>query len=308
MLSRTASGLFWMARYLERAENLARVLDVTNKLSMMPRHSQQENDLTLPLKLTGTHQLFQNSYEIFSVKNLLNFFSLDSKNPCSIYSYIDQAWNNAHAVRGTLSSEVWECINTTRIDILKLKKQVHNLDMDNLFDWAKERSYLIRGAMMGSLLRNEAYCFIQIGTFIERTFATAQLLQLKDVQLHNDPEPVRQYYRLNTLLSAVSARETYHMLYRQPVSRETVIELLVCRPDLPRSLRSCVEELVSQLERLSSTNARIPLKLAHQLLVELRFDTIDDLLNNDLQHYLSTFLNRINLLADHIRLTYLEAL
>lgn len=308
MLSRTASGLFWMARYLERAENLARVLDVTNKLSMMPRHSQQENDLTLPLKLSGTHQLFHERHEEFSIKNLLNFFSLDNKNPSSIYSYIEMAWNNAHAVRGTLSSEVWECMNTTRIDIRKLRQQARNLEMDSLFDWVKERSHLVRGAMMGTLLRNEAFRFIQIGTFIERASATARLLQLKDAQLHNDPEPVRQYYRLNTLLSAVSAREAYHMLYRQPVSRETVIELLVCRPDLPRSLRNCIEGLVAQLEKLSSTNARIPLKLAHQLLVELRFDTIDDLLHEDLQDYLSTFLSRINLLADNIRLTYLEAL
>lgn len=308
MLSRTASGLFWMARYLERAENLARILDVTNKLAMMPRHRQQENDLSLPLNLSGTHQLFHEQYDKLSIKNLLNFFSLDSKNPSSIYSYIEMAWNNAHAVRGTLSSEVWECINTTRIDLKKFRSQSRNLDMDNLFDWVKERSHLVRGAMMGTLLRNEAFRFIQIGTFIERAFATTQLLQVKDAQLHNDPEPVRQYYRLNTLLSAVSARETYHMIYREPVSRETVVELLICRPDLPRSLLSCVEALVYQIEKLDATNARIPLKLAYQLLVELRFNTIDDLLKDDLQLYLASFLKRMSSLADNIRLTYLEAL
>lgn len=102
MLSRTASELYWMARYLERAESFARVLDVTYKLSMMPRHSQQQHDLSLPLNLTFGHELFQERYARFSMNNLLNFFALDSNNPSSIFSCIEMAWNNAHAVRGSL--------------------------------------------------------------------------------------------------------------------------------------------------------------------------------------------------------------
>lgn len=104
----------------------------------------------------------------------------------------------------------------------------------------KERAHLFRGAMFGTLLRNDAQCFIRIGTLIERAFATAQLLALKDQQLSNDPDPVREYYRLDTLLRAVSAREAYHSIYRQPISRETVTELLVFRNDVPRSLHACV--------------------------------------------------------------------
>lgn len=111
MLSRTASELFWMARYLERAESYARVLDVTWKLSMIPRHSQQSRDLALPLNLSMTHELFQARHARFTMSNLLNFFALDGNNPCSIYSCVEMAWNNAHAVRGSLSAEVWESIN-----------------------------------------------------------------------------------------------------------------------------------------------------------------------------------------------------
>ncbi len=241
MLSRTASDLYWMARYLERAESFARVLDVTWKLSMMPRHRQQQHDLALPLNLTFSHELFQQRYARFSMNNLLNFFALDSHNPSSIYSCIEMAWNNAHAVRGSLSSEVWECINTTRIDIRNLRQSgVDKIGIDTFFDWVKERSHLFRGAMFGTLLRNDAQCFIRVGTLIERAYATAQLLALKDQQLNNDPDPVREYYRLDTLLRAVSAREAYHSIYRQPISRETVSELLVFRNDVPRSLHACM--------------------------------------------------------------------
>lgn len=309
MLSRTASELYWMARYLERAESLARVLDVTYKLSMMPSHSQQQHDLALPLNLTMTHDLFQQRYAHFSMNNLLNFFALDNQNPSSIYNCIEMAWNNAHAVRGSLSSEVWECINTTRIDIRNLRHQgVDTIEIDAFFDWVKERSHLFRGAMFGTLLRNDAQCFIRIGTLIERAYATAQLLNVKQQQLHNDPDPVREYYRLDTLLRAVSAREAYHSLYRQPINPETVTELLVLREDIPRSLHACISDLVLQLEAIGSQRARVPQRLAHLLHVELRFSTLDDILAQDLPTYLSHFIGKINELADSIRHTYLEAL
>ncbi|GKW04139.1 alpha-E domain-containing protein [Pectobacterium carotovorum] len=309
MLSRTASELYWMARYLERAESLARVLDVTYKLSMMPSHSQQQHDLALPLNLTMTHELFQQRYAHFSMNNLLNFFALDSQNPSSIYNCIEMAWNNAHAVRGSLSSEVWECINATRIDIRNLRHQgVDKIGIDAFFDWVKERSHLFRGAMFGTLLRNDAQCFIRLGTLIERAYATAQLLNVKHQQLTNDPDPVREYYRLDTLLRAVSAREAYHSIYRQPISSETVTELLVLREDVPRSLHACVGDLVLQLEAIGSQRARVPHRLAHLLHVELRFSTLDDILAQDLPTYLNHFIGKINELADSIRHTYLEAL
>ncbi|MEC5320520.1 alpha-E domain-containing protein [Brenneria populi subsp. brevivirga] len=309
MLSRTASELYWMARYLERAESLARVLDVTYKLSMIPRHSQQQRDLALPLNLTYTHELFQERYARFSMNNLLNFFALDSQNPSSIYNCIEMAWNNAHAVRGSLSSEIWECINTTRIDIRNLRYQgVDKIGIDAFFDWVKERAHLFRGAMFGTLLRGDAQNFIRLGTLIERAYATAQLLDLKNQQLNSDPDPVREYYRLDTLLRAVSAREAYHSIYRQPISRETVTELLILRADMPRSLHACVDDLVQQLEAIGSKRAKVPRRLAHLLNVELRFCTMDDIMKEGLDVYLNNFLIKINELADSIRHTYLEAL
>lgn len=309
MLSRTASELYWMARYLERAESIARVLDVTYKLSLMPIRSQQNDDLTLPLNLTGTQLLFAEHYPQLDMGNLLNFFALNPRNPSSIYSCLEMAWNNAHAVRGSLSSEVWESINATWIEMKLMRGQgVAKVGADAFFDWVKERSHLFRGAMFGTLLRNDALCFIRLGTLIERAFATAQLLGVKDRQLDNDADPVREYYRLDTLLRAVSAREAYHSLYKHPVSRETVAELLVLRNDMPRSLRACVGDVVQQLERIGGQRANTPQRLAHTLNVELRFSTLDDVLAQGLQTYMTQFQAKINALAESINHTYLEAL
>ncbi|MGS4819227.1 alpha-E domain-containing protein [Raoultella terrigena] len=309
MLSRTASELFWMARYLERAESYARVLDVTCKLSMIPRHSQQARDVALPLNLSQTHELFQERHARFSMGNLFNFFALDGNNPGSIYSCVEMAWNNAHAVRGSLSAEVWECINATRIELRRLRQQgISELGSDGFLEWVKERVHLFRGAVLGTLLRNDALSFIGIGTLIERAYATTQLLLVKDQQLSSDPDPVREYYRLDTLLNAVSAREAYNSIYRQPVSRETVMELLILRNDVPRSLRASISDLVGQLEHIANDRSHMPLRLAHQLNVDLRFSTREELASADLQSYLNGLLARINALSDSIRQTYLEAL
>ena len=309
MLSRTASELFWMARYLERAESYARVLDVTWKLSMIPRHSQQSRDLALPLNLSATHELFQDRHARFTISNLLNFFALDGNNPSSIYSCVEMAWNNAHAVRGSLSAEVWESINATRIALRRLRQEgISDMGTDGFFDWVKERVHLFRGAVLGTMLRNDVLSFINVGTLIERACATTQLLLIKDQQLSGDPDPVREYYRLDTLLQAVSAREAYNSIYRQPVNRETVMEFLILRNDAPRSLRACVADLVGQLELIASARSHLPLRLAHQINVDLRFSTRDELAEADMQQWLSELLARINALSDCIRRTYLEAL
>ena len=281
----------------------------TWKLSMIPRHSQQSRDLALPLNLSLTHELFQARHARFTMSNLLNFFALDGNNPYSIFSCVEMAWNNAHAVRGSLSAEVWESINATRIELRKLRQQgIGELGNDAFFEWVKERVHLFRGAILGTLLRNDALSFIGIGTLIERASATAQLLLIKDQQLNSDPDPVREYYRLDTLLNAVSAREAYNSIYRQPVSRETVMELLILRNDVPRSLRASISDLVGQLEQIANDRSHLPLRLAHQLNVDLRFSTRDDLAQADLQVTLNALLARINALSDSIRQTYLEAL
>ena len=312
MLSRTASELYWMARYLERAENIARLLDVTNKLSMMSIRDvmarDENNDLLVPLTMTGTRTLFNEHYPQLTMSNLLNFFALDNINHGSIYSCLQMAWNNAHAVRGSLSSEVWESINATWIEMKLIRRQgVGSAGADSFFDWVKERSHLFRGAMFGTLLRSDAQNFIRLGTMLERADSTARLLDAKNQLLNADEDPVREYYRMDTLLRAVSAREAFHTLYKQQISRETIADLLILRRELPRSLLACVEIMAEQLELIGGRTGNLPRRLVHTLHAELRFSTLDDILEVGLREWLAQFLSQTSAIAESIHHTYLEA-
>ncbi|WP_392989693.1 alpha-E domain-containing protein [Serratia ureilytica] len=307
MLSRTASELYWMARYLERAESIAWVLDVTNKLSMMPIRDGGDQDLQVPLNLTGTGQLYAAAYPELTMPNLVSFFALDNRNHSSIFSCLQMGWNNAHAVRGSLSSEVWECINATWIEMKLIRRQgIGSVGADAFFDWVKERAHLFRGAMFGTLLRSDAMRFIRLGTLLERADGTARLLEVKNTLMDIDGDPVREYYRMDTLLRAVSAREAYHSIYKQPLSRETIAELMILRNEIPRSLLACVGDMVQQLELIGG-GANQPRRLAHTLHAELRFSSMKDLNKIGLGEWLSAFLGQVNGIAESIHHTYLEA-
>jgi uncharacterized alpha-E superfamily protein len=308
MLSRTASGLYWMARYLERAEQLARVLDVTNRLSLMPVRGNQGDDLLIPLNLTGTRELFETLNGRFTMSQLFNFFALDDRNPCSIFSCWQEAWNNAHAVRGSLSSEVWESINSTWIEMRNTRRRgITSANADTFFDWVKERSHLFRGAMFGTLLRGDAMSFIRIGTLMERSDGTARLLSVNQQLLEQQSDSVREYYRLDTLLRAVSAREAYNAIFKQQLLPALVNEMLILRSESPRSLHSCIDEIATQLEQIGSSGEDRPRYLITVLLAEMRFSTWESLTQEGLYHWLNHFLTRLNTLADSINHTYLEA-
>ncbi|MRS19699.1 hypothetical protein GJV08_11090 [Enterobacteriaceae bacterium RIT692] len=308
MLSRTASGLYWMARYLERAEQLARVLDVTNRLSLMPVRGSQGDELLLPLNLTGTRELFETLNGRFTMPQLFNFFALDDRNPCSIFSCWQEAWNNAHAVRGSLSSEVWESINSTWIEMRNTRRRgITSANADTFFDWVKERSHLFRGAMFGTLLRGDAMSFIRIGTLMERSDGTARLLSVNQQLLEQQSDSVREYYCLDTLLRAVSAREAYNAIFKQQLLPDLVNEMLILRSESPRSLHSCIDEIATQLENIGSSGEDRPRYLITVLLAEMRFSTWESLTQEGLYHWLNEFLTRLNGLAESINHTYLEA-
>ena len=308
MLSRTASGLYWMALYLERAEQLARVLDVTNRLSLMPVRNSHGDELLLPLNLTGTRQLFETLNGRFTMPQLFNFFALDDRNPSSIFSCWQSAWNNAHAVRGSLSSEVWESINSTWIEMRKMRRRgITSANADSFFDWVKERCHLFRGAMFGTLLRGDAMSFIRLGTLMERADGSARLLSVNQQLLEQHPDSVREYYCLDTLLRAVSAREAYNAIFKQQLMPDLVNEMLILRSESPRSLHSCIEEIANQLEQIGSSGEDRPRYLATVLLAEMRFSTWESLTRAGLNNWLNHFLEDINQLADSINHTYLEA-
>ncbi len=321
MLSRTASQLYWMSRYLERAENLVRMLDVTHSLSLLPQSRGAATELAAPLAVTGTLEAYQARHARLSAEQLFRFMGVELDNPASVVSCIRQARENAHAVRGQITAEMWEAINASWLEARELAR--HGVtDPSSFFDWVKERSHLFRGATYGTLQRNDAYWFIRLGTFVERADNTARLLDVKsqliapavdtlapvDVPSESAPD----FYAWNALLRSLSAFEAYHAAYRDSLNGRRVTELLILRPDVPRSLRACCDEIraiLPQIEaRIGAEDAGRGAKLrAGQLALRLEYGVVDEILDTGLHAWLTAFLEDSALLSLSIQRAYFEA-
>ena len=308
MLSRAASELYWMSRYLERAENLARMLDVSWNLAMVPASLISRDELAAPLAITGLRQDYLAKYDTIEINNILHFFALDEDNSGSIYHCIRRARENAHAVRGRISGEVWESINATWLELQDIRRLgILGMGAGTFFDWVKERSHLFRGASYGTILRNDAFRFIRVGTFLERADNTARILDVRHQVRGPSASAAVDYYRWNALLRSVSAYEAYRELYSDRISTERVAELLILRAEVPRSLRSCMEMLCELLPAIEGEAGLESKRLAAVQYARLQYGDIRHILEMGLHDYLTDFLRRINELAETIQIEYLAA-
>ena len=309
MLSSTADHLYWNGRSMERAENTARMLDVTYRMSLLKQTvAEPHHEWRAMLSISGLDEDFEARYPEPSADKVMHFMALDEKNPGSIYSSIFSARENARAVRGSITSEMWEALNHTWLDMRQ--KQAEGIAEDGIsrfFDWVKERSHLSRGITHGTLLRDDTYRFIRLGTFFERADNTARILDVKYHILLPSLEDVggaADYYQWGALLRSVSAFESYRKVYRDLITPKRVAELLVLRPDMPRSLTTCMNEVNRLLQEISGPRAGELLRRSGLLQSELRFGSIDEIFVRGLHEYLSEFLERIYDLGDLINTTY----
>ena len=315
MLSRTAADLYWMSRYLERAENLARMLDVSYSLSLMPPDDRGggADELAMPLLITGTMDDYLERHGKMQPERMLHFFALDADNPASIYRCLQAARGNAHAVRGRITADIWENINATWLEMRSIAQQgLGRYGISRFCEWVKERSYLFRGATYGTIMRGEASSFIRLGTFIERADNTLRLLDARYELLGEEAEEVsdtsaRGYYQWSALLRALSSFEAYNEIYRGSPDARQVSELLLLRAEVPRSLQACVEELDGILSTLPGDNGRPAQRLAAELAARLRYTAIDEILGDGLHAWLTDFILLIRQLARAIHSSYLEA-
>jgi len=309
MLSRTANNLFWMARYVERAENLARILDVTYRMSLMPQDAAvAQKEWFAPLNITGTLFPFSGRYSTVGAHDVLRYMVLDSNNPSSICSCANAARENARAARGSITSEMWEVLNSTWLELQHVNEsRLDTEGVSQFFDWVKERSHLFRGVTVGTALKDEAFQFNRLGIFLERSDNTARIL---DVKYHvllpsvDDVGGAVDYYQWAAVLRSVSAFESYRKVYRDVVTPLRVAELLILREDMPRSLHNCMNEAYEILKLLSTAQAREALRLAGDLWAHLHFGRIDVIFNHGLHEYLTDFLSRTTALGDEINRSY----
>ncbi|MGB4342509.1 MAG: alpha-E domain-containing protein [Moraxellaceae bacterium] len=309
MLSRTASCIYWMSRQMERAENVARVLDVSYQSSLMPG-GVGSDQVMAPLDITGTREAFLASGIKPKPNAVLLYFALNPDNPSSIYSCVRQARENAHVVRGKITAEMWESLNTTWLEIQGMKPEsLQRMGFPRFLDWVKERSHLFRGATFGTLQRNDAFRFSRLGTFLERADNTARILLVKAPTLFADAgsSEAVEYYQWAALLRSLSAFETYRDLYRESILPMNVAEMLLLRDDLPRSLHACLNELTQTLETINGKSGVDVQRLAAEIHARLHYTRIDEVIDEGLQEYLQNFLADIYELGARIHSAYLEA-
>ena len=309
MLSRTASDLYWMSRYLERAENLARMLDVSYSLSLMPHDGCGDglDELALPLLITGTLDDYLTRHGQLHAERMLHFFALDAENPASLYCCLQAARANAHAVRGRITADMWENINATWLEMRGIAAEgLGRYGISRFCEWVKERSHLFRGATFGTIMRGEAYRFIRLGTFIERADNTARILDVKyHVLHHNGDEGATDFYQWGALLRSLSAFEVYRKVYRDLITPARVAELLMLRLDMPRSLHACTRGIVRVLEAIKNDQSAETERLAGILHAHIHYARIEDILKQGLHEYLTDFMDRIYELGEGISKDFL---
>ena len=306
MLSSTADHVYWLGRYAERAENLARTLDVQYRLSLLPRSSAAEDTgwgrTLATLSLADSYAA--RFGDAFEAHRAIDFLAFDRDNPSSILSCLRSARENAHAVRGTISSEMWETFNATWLEARSnAPTRFTARNVAEFIEWVKYRAHLARGVVLGSMLRDEGYHFMQIGTFLERADGVARLLRIRLAceATDNAGEPVtHDYLPWTVLLRALSAYEIFRRVSRDRVTPMHVIEFTAFRPDVPRSLLRSAELVFDNLQAVANAQSVETVRRAGVLHAMLRFGTLDTLGAAGAESFLQDVLARVADLSDRI--------
>ena len=347
MLSRTADHLFWMARYMERAENTARMLDVNYQMSLLPQsEGAAERGWRGLLSISELTADFAKRVGEVTPRSVIDYMVSDPKNGSSIRSCLMAARENARAVRGTLTTEVWETQNQTWLEFQRMvADDAFEKSPNEAFEWVKFRSHLSRGVTVGTMLQDEAFHFLRIGSFLERADNTARMLDVKFHSIDNEfvgygpgaaaarlrygmsmsvgqsqgqgegdeaqgaqeggKDVEFDFYHWSAVLRSVSGFEVYRKVYRNVIRPERVAELLILRLDMPRSLAACMHEVVSNLQRVANEQSKDTLRLAGRLDADLQYGRIDEILATGLHAYLTQFLERVNALGAGISRDFL---
>jgi uncharacterized alpha-E superfamily protein len=315
MLSRTADHLFWMSRYTERAENTARILDVNYQTSLLPQSNDEAQAGWVGLlSISELLPSYRKKYgEEITPRNVLDFMVRDESNPSSIVTCLRAARENARAVRGALTTEFWETQNQTWLELGRmLKGKEFERDPSQFFEWVKFRSHLSRGVAIGTMLRDQAYNFYRMGTFLERADNTARLLDVKYHAAYSDHtsdaaamEEDFDFYQWSAILRSVSAFEVYRKVYRDVITPVKVAELLILRGDMPRSMQNCINEVVNNLNVVANEHSRETVRFAGKLRADMQYSQIDEILGSGLHAFLTQFLDRVNELGGRISQDFL---
>ena len=311
MLGRTANDLFWMSRYIERAENMARLLEVGYRIALLPREGGgQDEEWLSTLRSAGCEKRYLAKYGAYDTRDVVNFMLFDADNPSSVFSSLATARRNARAQRTALTREMWESLNSAWIEFSAIDPEtLSSNELPPLFDWIKERSALFRGSLLNTILRNDTFYFNQLGTFLERADNTARILDVKYYVLLPQIEMVGggvDNVQWGAILRSVSAHRSYRWVYKQNYRPWRIAEYLILNQAMPRSLRSCYDEINSALDDLGDLYGAKPNchDTASATRCLLASGNIDNIFQSGLHEFIEDFIARNNRLGAEVAEAY----
>lgn len=309
MLGRTASGLFWMMRYLERFENTARLIDAGFRMSLT-RARTAESEWESVLTTAGTRDLYLSEYDRFSTRRVVDFLVAQRDNPGSLYNSIAAARENARMTRTALTRDVWEAVNEIWLQFKHdFQTQRHKTDLQDLLSSVRQRAALVRGSINGTMLRNDIFRFVTLGALIERADNTARILDTKYYVLLPSSASVGSSLdrvQWEMILRSASAERSFHWLYGGEIHPAAIVDFLIHDVRLPRSIAYCYDEIIATLAALEAEYGhRTPahdLAAAHE--AHITDSTSDAIIGSGLHEFLRDFIARNAALSHQIEQDY----
>ncbi len=318
MLSRTADHLYWLARYMERADFLARTVEATQRLAALPtNYSGSGTEWESALESSGAAEGFRATRGKIDEASVVEYLTFASDNPSSICNCIELARANGRAVRTALTVEMWDAINGAWIELKRFEDsnfgrgRFDREELSRFLEFVKKTSLDYDGSAHRTMLRNDAYWFSRLGLYIERADNTARILDVKYHVLLPVDETVGgsiDYFQWTSILRAVSALNAYHWVYRESVKPWLIADLLILKAEMPRSLIACYENIVHYLDSIAvAYSVSGPAQAqAHEVLARLERTTTQEIFKIGLHEFITEFVESTDLLGRAIQEQYLK--
>ncbi len=296
MLGKTAGGLYWMFRSLERAENTARLVDAGFRIALT-RSNSAESEWRSVIATSAATQAFEARYDRYDSEQVVNFLLRDIENPSSVLSVIKSARDNARLVRTALTTEVWTSVNETWMVLTKLLKDpIPQTELPAVLASIRQQSAVVRGALHGTMLRNDIYDFCRLGTFVERMDSTARIVDVKYYALLPASSFVGSRLdnvQWETILRSVSAHRSFRWAVDEDFTAPAIASFLILDGRMPRSLRFCAGKLIDNLNYLGMDDEtpKPSQVLAKQLYERLKDRDIASIFDEGLHEFLTSVIN-----------------
>ena len=312
MLSRVADSIYWMARYMERAENLARLLLSTQDLLLdAGAEAADESQFWGPLLMaTGDEELYHAVHAEIDGDLAANFLALSPKNPNSILNCVRAARENARTIRDQISDEMWECINSLRLFLESSEgRSLHQFQTASFYEKVLQASYQFQGIAACTTPRDESWHFLRLGLCLERADKTSRLIDTcSAISLDMPPSPLARPLRWSALLRSCSAWHAFRAYSSNKLNPVKIVEYVLLDDTFPRSVAWCVETLHGTLTLLCGSGRidkmKQPIRVCGRLRADIAYITMKEVLKEGLHEYIDRLQESLNDIGQAILETF----